>query len=126
MGFYPRTTIMKPHMSSCLDERGFVLVNKNLQLDNNPHIFAVGDIVPFDVEKLGQNAEAHADVVVKNMASLDRRATMKRYEPSSKMMLISLGSKKCMLINGNHVLTEGVTTRMLKNMVEKKVMHDFK
>lgn len=117
---------MSRKFSDCLDERGFVIVNNHLQVKGYRNIFAVGDIIPLDQEKLGQNAEFHADVVFHNLASFDKRQKMKSYEPASRFMLISLGNKKCMMIDGKKVLTEGVTTRMIKTLVEKKVMLDFR
>lgn len=115
-------------MPECVDEKGFLRMKNTLQLDGFSNIFGGGDIVPFDTEKLAQNAEAHADVIVKNIQMLDRRDlnSFKKYSPHNRVMLVSLGSKRCLMINGNHVLMEGVATRILKSLVEKKVMIAFR
>lgn len=126
MGFVPCTDYLKSRLPEAIGKGGFVRCNDSLQLKAYPHIFAVGDILPHDTEKLGQNAELHAEVVVSNLARFDQGKSLKQYRPSKKFMLISMGPKHCILINGGTVLTEGITTRMLKNLVEFKVMRDFK
>ena len=128
IGFKPNTCFMMEEMSECVTERGFVKVTTTLQLVDHPHIFAIGDVLPCDEEKLAQNAEIHADVVAKNIKLIDEGkppSLLHHYDPSPKMMLISMGPKRCLLANKDSVITEGITTRFLKTAVEKKVMIQF-
>lgn len=128
MGFIPRTDILKQYLPQCVDDKGFLVMKDSLQLEGFSNIFGAGDIVPFDTEKLAQNAEAHADVIVKNIQLLDKRNfnSFKKYSPQNRVMLVSLGAKRCLMINGTHVLMEGAATRLLKSLVEKKVMIAFR
>jgi NADH dehydrogenase FAD-containing subunit len=100
-------------------------VEKTLQLSGYPNIFAIGDIIDCDVEKLAQNAEIHAKLVASNIKALDSGRPLSQYHPSPKMMLISMGPKRCLLSTSETVLLEGYSPRYLKDAVEKKVMLQF-
>merc|ERR1711862_563207 len=97
LGFIPNTDILKEEMSEILDEKGYLKMNYFLQLEGFHHIFAVVDITPFDVEKLAQNAEAHADIVANNIIALEKGQKLKKYSPSDRITLISLGPKRCLM-----------------------------
>jgi len=104
-----------------LDSRGYVRVNDHLQLLGYDNIFAAGDIVNIEEEKLAQNAESHAEVVAANIKALDKGEPMIPYEPKLKYLCISLG-KSAMLVKGDDVLFEGRVASKVKELVEFKIM----
>ena len=89
-----------------------------------PNIFALGDIADINEEKLAQvrcpsllhggarsqeyvygfelqNAEKHADVVAKNIGVMESTcpfAAMYSYTPGTRVLIISLGPKRCISV----------------------------
>ena len=96
-----------------------------MQVKEQGHIFAIGDITPFDEEKLGQNAELHADIVAKNLSLFDQVASLRTYITGNRFMAISLGPKSALLINGANVYSEGSQVSFVKTLVEKKTVFAY-
>lgn len=101
-GFKPNSNYLRQTMPQVLTKQGYIRVNEHLQVGDFKTIFAAGDVIDIEVQKLAQNAERHADVVVQNIKQIDARGdALVKYVPSRKKMLISLGPKKTILVNEN-------------------------
>ncbi|NQV90820.1 FAD-dependent oxidoreductase [Candidatus Uhrbacteria bacterium] len=81
-----------------LDPKGHIPVVASLQSVEDPHIFALGDIIAIDqvpVPKLAQTAVREAPVVAENikrlMMSSSKTVVFKNYKPKVLGMLFSLG-----------------------------------
>jgi NADH dehydrogenase FAD-containing subunit len=120
-----------------LDERGFVKVNKALQLEGFHHMYAVGDIVNIQEEKLAQHADAHAIVAAKNIllhhhskaGKLPSQSSLVKYHrtpPNFVLMLVSMGPSDGIWIKGETVLAGGFIPSKMKGLVEYKIMRDYK
>jgi NADH dehydrogenase FAD-containing subunit len=107
-----------------LDDKGFVKVNKYLQMNNHPTWFAIGDIIDLKEEKLAQNAEMHAKVVFNNIVSLDKGKVLESYSVGDRSVIIYLGSKNFIVIKNNQVLDNYVMSS-LKNLVDLKSMKNY-
>jgi len=115
-------------LSSELDKRGFVIVNKYMQVDSFPNIFVAGDVASIEEEKLAQNAEKHARVVVANILNNEKgvdRTKWATYTSKPRMMLISLGKYDGIFVFKNITLT-GFIPGVMKEFVEWKVMTAYK
>ncbi len=77
-------------------------------------------------EKLAQNAEKHAEVVIKNITKLHKHGGSKlaKYKPKTRIIIISLGPKKSLLVKGGTIL-EGKVMSKIKSFVELKRMRNF-
>lgn len=94
VGVRPNTDFLKGSLT--LDAQGHISVYASLQCVEDPHIFALGDVIAIDaspVLKLAQLAVQEAKVVADNIAALshDHRAELRRYRPKVIGMLFSLG-----------------------------------
>eukprot|EP00002_Diphylleia_rotans_P029876 TRINITY_DN6104_c0_g1_i3.p1 TRINITY_DN6104_c0_g1~~TRINITY_DN6104_c0_g1_i3.p1 ORF type:complete len:359 (+),score=62.74 TRINITY_DN6104_c0_g1_i3:43-1119(+) len=78
-GAKPATQFLESHFGSRLTDKKFVRVNRHLQMDGEPHIFAVGDITNIQEEKMAAHARLHADVAAENI----RRYSRGRYVVST-------------------------------------------
>lgn len=124
-GFAPSNSFLKKIFSSCLDQRGFLMVNEFLQVENNPSIFAAGDIVAIREEKTAQTAEKHAKLIVENIMRLERGKPLIAYHPKQLPMVISLGKYDGILVKKDFVIT-GLLPGLLKHLVERKAMWKYR
>ncbi len=94
-----------------------------MQLLRHSNIFVAGDAASVPEEKLAQNAEKHAEVVVKNILRLERggKRPLCSYRSSARPVLISLGKLDGILIYAGWTLT-GFIPAVMKEVVEWKVM----
>lgn len=125
IGFTPNTEFMRPSFSDLLTEKGYIKINEHLQLVDYPNIFALGDIADIDEEKLAQNAEKHADVVAKNIEIIQGMCAstpLRSYKPSKRVLIISLGPKRALLVRGDRVYMEGSIAAKVKHLVEFRIM----
>ncbi|MEK7620093.1 MAG: NAD(P)/FAD-dependent oxidoreductase [Patescibacteria group bacterium] len=93
-GVRPNTDFLKETMN--LDPQGHVPVAGTLQSLEDPHVFALGDVIAIDdqpVPKLAQLAVREAQVVAQNVAALchNPHANLRGYRPKVIGTLFSLG-----------------------------------
>jgi NADH dehydrogenase FAD-containing subunit len=114
--------------SSLLDERGFVRVDEHLRALGATalgNVYACGDCIDTDAEKLAQNAETHAMVCAQNvLASLDddNKTLPGRYVSASRPMLISLGETRAIFHYGRLWTRARVWPALLKQAIAFKVL----
>jgi len=120
------TTTTCTSIWDCLDNRGYVVVNSYFQVKGFDNIFAMGDIASVNEEKLAQCAESHSEYVVSNIHALDSGFPMKKYEPSTRMLIVSLGPQKALVINGENVYLDGRIASYIKSFVQYKVMRHYR
>lgn len=125
IGISPNSGHLKGFFASSLDSRGFLKVNRFLQVEGFRNIFAAGDVTAIMEEKTAQNAEKHADIIVKNIEALEIEHELKDYKPKPRIMAISLGKWNGIIVYGNFVLT-GIIAAFAKWLVEWKTMADHK
>ena len=114
--------------AACRDERGFVKVNAFLQIEGYPNIFACGDVASIREEKLAQNAENSASVVIHNCIRSfihNKPHKLKQYKPVLRPMIISLGKYDGYFLFGKWNLP-GIIPALMKVVVELKVMTAYK
>jgi len=75
-------------------------------------------------EKLAQNAEKHAYIVAKNISKLYNNLKLIPYKSKQRVMVISLGPKKSLLVRGG-IMVEGRVISKIKSLVEVKKVRNF-
>ena len=124
-GITPNSEPLKKNMLKYLDKKGYVNVNKYLQINGCENIFAAGDITNIQEEKLAQNAEKQACIVIKNLINIKENKILEKYNSKPRIMIISLGRFNGILQYKNIVIT-GIIPGLLKNFVEWKAMIKYK
>ncbi len=99
------------------DSRGFILVEKTLQVKGTINVFAGGDIIDVKEEKSAQNAEIHGKLIAKNIERLAAGRSLKEYKPETRAMLVSMGDNYSIFCYGNHVF-DGLIPAVMKNVLE--------
>jgi NADH dehydrogenase FAD-containing subunit len=117
-GFKPNTKFLEKHFKKNLSNKGYIRVNSNLQLINNPNIFAAGDILDINEEKLAQNAEIHTKIIAKNIVNLEKNKKLVNYNTKPRITITSLG-KFCGIINYKSLNIYGIIPIIIKNLFEK-------
>ena len=125
VGITPNYEYMNKHCSTSLNERNYICVTPELQVEGYNNVFAAGDITNIPEEKTAQSAEKQAMVVVQNILSLEQGKSLKQYKPQGKPMLISLGKRNGIFVHNNFVVT-GKLPGALKNTVEWKTMRRYR
>ena len=120
-GITPNYGLMKKNYSTCLDENGFIKVNKHLQVAGQKNIFAAGDVNNIAEEKTAQNAEKQAAIASANIRLLNAKRRLVAYESKPRLMDISLGKHDGILIYKQRVVT-GTVSAFIKWLVERKTM----
>ena len=128
-GIRPNFEFMKKNFGKALNEGNQIEVNSFLQMKNgkdlDKNIFVGGDIASVKEEKTAQNAEKHADIIVKNICRLDSGKKLCKYSPEKRFMVISLGMYDGILTKGNFSLG-GWIPAFLKKFVEWKTMEKYR
>lgn len=93
-GVRPNTDLLKGQLT--LDEQGHIPVAASLQSLEDPHVFALGDVIAIadqSIPKLAQTAVREAEVATQNIARLwkNHHAILSSYHPKILGMLFSLG-----------------------------------
>ena len=125
VGTRPNFEFMKKKFKSLLTERNQIEVNEYLQLKSHRNIFVGGDIVGIKEEKVAQTAEKHAELIVRNIHSLENKKNLEKYGSMKRPMVISLGKYNGIFENGNFVFF-GIIPAFLKWFVEKKTMWKYR
>ncbi len=100
-------------------------VNSFLQVSKYQNIFSAGDVNNIPVEKTAQNAEQQANIIYKNIRSLEKNKPLIEYHNRKNPVVISLGKRKGVLEYNNIVIT-GFIPSILKWFIEKKEMSKYK
>eukprot|EP01080_Neovahlkampfia_damariscottae_P008561 gene8561-383_t len=124
IGFQPNSKLIK--IPEIIDERGYIKVNKNMQVEGFENIFAIGDVVNVVEEKLAQNAEKHAQIVLQNIPKVITGEKLVDYILAPRSMLLSLGPNNTLFIQGNSVLFEGFLMSLIKSIVIYKTIQHYK
>eukprot|EP01027_Heterolobosea_sp_BB2_P013196 GEZU01019053.1.p1 GENE.GEZU01019053.1~~GEZU01019053.1.p1 ORF type:complete len:173 (-),score=70.04 GEZU01019053.1:339-857(-) len=130
IGFTPNTQCFEPHFSHLLDPHNQVKVNSFMQVGNMKNVFAAGDIVDIKEEKLAQNAKLHAEVIIANIRRLSQNQNpnnnnnveLVEYKPGERVLIVSLGPKKAVMIKNDKVLFESAIVSKVKNLIEYNEM----
>jgi len=85
IGFQPNSKLIK--IPGVLDEQGYVKVNKFLQVEGYENIFAIGDVSNINEEKLAQNSEKHAGIVLQNISKVITGEKLIEYITASRPMV---------------------------------------
>lgn len=120
-GISPNSKHLKGFFASSLDSRGFLKVNRFLQVEGFRNIFAGGDVTAIMEEKTAQNAEKHGNIIARNIEALEIEHELKEYKPKPRIMAISLGKWNGLIVYKNLVLT-GIIAAFAKWFVEWKTM----
>lgn len=103
-GVAPRTGFAKDNCN----ERNHLNVNAHLQLEGYRSIFAIGDIIVQNQErvpKLAQTATDQAHVAAENILRLKKKKVLRGYAPNLKGMMVSLGWGRGAAVIGPFVIT---------------------
>lgn len=90
-GGKPNTEQFREALGSAVCESGLIKVNEFLQVEETENIFALGDILNTDEEKISVAAAAHADIIAKNIEASLAGKKLQAYKPSTFLMLIPVG-----------------------------------
>ncbi|KAJ7509427.1 hypothetical protein B0H11DRAFT_1249216 [Mycena galericulata] len=90
---HPNTAFLNTLDTDALTSAGFVKVKPTLQLLNYPNIFAAGDIVDWKEQKQAIKSGAHAQLVVKNIASYIKGASLKNYSTTFEAIVLTNGKR---------------------------------
>ena len=124
-GMSPNTEFIKNSFPNKLDERNFVKVNQYLQLEKFKYIFAAGDIVSIKEEKLAQNAQNHAHIIIDNLRNLEDNSPLKKYETGKRLMVISLG-KYDGILNYKKLFLTGIIPGIFKSIIQWDFMLNYR
>lgn len=117
---------MKGFPESVFSERRALNVNEYLQLDGFENIFVGGDINSVKEEKTAQNAERHADLIVKNMILKSNSRPLISHKPRSAPLVISLGDNSGIMTTPNNWVFTGFFPGWLKHVIEWKALRPYK
>ncbi|KAL0581583.1 hypothetical protein V5O48_000513 [Marasmius crinis-equi] len=94
-GGRPNTEVIAASLGSdVLTERGLVKVKPTMQLEGRTNIFAAGDIVNWEEQKMIMKAQGHGAVVVKNIISLlAGKPTKAVYKGSMEAIIVTNGKE---------------------------------
>lgn len=71
VGLKPNTEYAAKGMPDALDKNGYFKVNKHLQVGKYKTVFAAGDCVDLDYEKVMRNARNHVKVILQNILKIE-------------------------------------------------------
>jgi len=120
-GITPNTEEFASFLKESINEKNYLEVNEFLQLKGHHKIFAAGDLTSIKEEKTAQVAEAHADLIVKNILRHEKNKPLKPYIQKKRPMVISLGPSKGIYEYEEFVMT-GFIPALMKWIIEKKTM----
>ncbi len=95
-GVTPNTDLLKAGFGAHLDQGGRIKVNKHLQLEGHPSIFAIGDITNIPEPKLASAARVHGATVAENIQRLAAsNGTLKSHEPiKTPLVVVPVGPNR--------------------------------
>lgn len=123
VGIRPNSEYLKDFAP--LDERGFVKVQPTLLMEGATNVFIAGDLTGVVEEKLAQNAELHAKIVVQNLRLAKQQLPLIEYKTGQRASIISLGPKDGVFSYKEYCIT-GRLAAFMKDFVELLGMRKFK
>ena len=112
------------------DERGFILVNNNLQSVTHSHIFAAGDIatiIDLLLPKAGVFAVRQGKPLYENLKRTILGKSLKLYQPQKAYLsLITTGDRKALATRGNFTLPPHQLLWYWKNYIDSCFMAQFR
>ena len=124
-GIKPNSGLMKNSFPKNLDERAGIKVNKYLQLEGFKNIFVGGDVTAVKEEKLAQNAEEQAKVIISNIRAMEAKEELESYKSNPRVMVLSLGKYDGILIYKGFSMG-GFVPAFLKWGIERWTMAKYK
>lgn len=111
------------------DEKGFILVNDNLQSVSHPHIFAAGDIatmINYFLPKAGVFAVRQGKPLYKNLRRMILGKSLHPYTPQQNYLsLIGIGDKRALATRGNFSLPPHQLIWYWKDYIDRRFMRQF-
>lgn len=112
------------------DEKGFILVNDNLQSISHHQIFAAGDIatmINFHLPKAGVFAVRQGKPLYENLRRLILHKSLKPYKPQKEYLsLIGTGDGRALATRGNFTLPPYQLLWHWKDCIDRRFMAQFK
>ena len=116
LGIQPNSSLMEKNFPDKMDN-SYIKTNKYMQLEGFNNIFVAGDVTNIKEEKLAQNAEEHAKVIVENLRNLENKEKLRKYQTNHRLMVISLG-KYNGIITYKKFTIAGFITSLIKSLIE--------
>lgn len=111
------------------DEKGFILVNDNLQSISHPLIFAAGDIatmINYHLPKAGVFAVRQGKPLYENLRRLILHKSLKPYKPQKEYLsLIGIGDGRASATRGNFTLPPHQLLWHWKDCIDRQFMAQF-
>ena len=111
------------------DEKGFILVNNNLQSVTHAHIFAAGDIatmINHHLPKAGVFAVRQGKPLYENLKRMILGKSLKPYQPQKTYLsLISTGDGKALATRGSFTLPPDQLLWYWKDWIDRRFMKQF-
>lgn len=125
-GVLPNNEFLKPRLAHILNERGFVNVNKKLQVEGEENLFALGDIADVGEAKLGYLAVQQGEYLAKSIINARRGKGDKGYKRNPLMALIPVGPKQGVVQLPFAVTTSNLLVGMKqKDLFINKIYQEF-
>ena len=111
------------------DEKGFILVNNNLQSVTHAHVFAAGDIatmINHHLPKAGVFAVRQGKPLYENLKRMILGKSLKPYQPQKTYLsLISTGDGKALATRGSFTLPPHQLLWYWKDWIDRRFMKQF-
>lgn len=117
-GVQPNPLFMKEFPSSVFTGNSALHVNRFLQLQGYPNIFAGGDITSLQEEKTAANAKRHGTIILENLLKSMQGKTLSVYRQRKIPMIIDLGRRNAILVY-SRFMVPGVIPAIIKQIIEK-------
>jgi NADH dehydrogenase FAD-containing subunit len=116
VGTKPNSEFLRKHLSSVLDDKGFINVDPCLKVSGFNNMHALGDVANTNSPKLGYIAGEQADYLSKNLIAQKSGKKIKAYQPKGKLAaLVPIGAE-----TGFTQMPLGVTkAKFIVNMKQK-------
>ena len=102
------------------NERGRVHVGEYLQVPEHPNVFVVGDGADTQFSGLAQTALHQGEYIAGHIARLDRRATLKPYQPAPVTFVVPVGTWA--LLSHNNFVVSGWWVWVLRYLIDARFM----
>ena len=113
-GMHSNSDFMQKNFKKSLNEKGQIEVDEFLNVRGSRNIFAVGDVNDLLVEKTAQNSILQAEIVARNIISIEKSGKLKEYKPKRTSLVISLGRDKGIFVWKNFAVFGFIPALMKK------------